>query len=285
MHQLPSPSRDHQNSCLDGHLVWPTKAVLIFLPLGLSHLESLPFAKFSNRIRWRRDRGNCKALCGWVTLDWGLWVERTETNVNWYFRQCWCKEQKTQPCGRVAALRDALGNADTTHSFLLGFQSGELLLWAPPPCPFFTLDCVLLPSARMEGKAGLLPASAGPPRGSELQKATPAKPSLVIHFITWICASPRHLTGWHTTLSLAAWFTKLLGGCLTALAQPMCMRQCLRGREQHTPSHKNNNMRHPLTDWIWFCKICPDLWLKPYRDVMKPEFQVEWSYIMFCSDW
>ncbi|RLW08313.1 hypothetical protein DV515_00003240 [Chloebia gouldiae] len=30
---------------------------------------------------------------------------------------------------------------------------------------------------------------------------------------------------------------------------------------------------------------CADLWLKPYRDVMKAEYQVEWSYIMFCSDW
>lgn len=34
MHQLP-PSTDHQNSCLDGLLVWSTKAVLICLPLAL----------------------------------------------------------------------------------------------------------------------------------------------------------------------------------------------------------------------------------------------------------
>lgn len=37
--QLPPPCRSHRKSCLDRPLVWPSMFVLIFLLLGLCHLE------------------------------------------------------------------------------------------------------------------------------------------------------------------------------------------------------------------------------------------------------
>lgn len=183
----------------------------------------LPFPKFSNRIRWRRDTGNCRALCVWVTLDWELWVEGTEMNVSWYFRQCWCRESKTNPVGCVAAQRDALENALTTHTaFYWGFKAMSSSFEHTLPV-YFSLWTVYFPHQwGCWARLGYCQPVLVLPQAQCYRK--PLQQSLITHFITWICASPRHLTGWPTTSSLAADFSKLLGGCLTALSQPMWMR-------------------------------------------------------------
>lgn len=131
--------------------------------------------------------------------------------------------KETNPVGCVAALRDALRNALTQHTaFYWGFKemSSSFEHTLPVYSSLWTA-CVSHQRgwrARLEYCQPVLVL----PQAQCYRK--PLQQSQATHFIKWIRASPRYLTGWPTTSRLAAHFSNLLGGCLTARAQLVWMR-------------------------------------------------------------
>lgn len=153
---LPHPSRDHQNSCLDGPLARPSKAVLIFLPLELSHLKTVLCLLQNFQIGKHGEgiQGNCRALRGWVTLGWGLWVSgRTRDGCELIFWAKLAQKAKKPPHGLRGSPEGCAGKCTVTaHRLICGFQSEKLLLRAYPPCLSFTLVWVFLLSAEDGGE-------------------------------------------------------------------------------------------------------------------------------------